>query len=338
MSEFALTIAGFTLCAGFIFFSGRYLSKYGDIIADHLGLGKAWIGMVLLASVTSLPELTVGISSVTIIQSADLAVGDVLGSCAFNLLILSLLDLFVKKKSLLATVSGSHILAASMSIILITLAGAGIFLPADIIITPWIGLTSIVFIVVYLFAMRMIYKNERKIMQQNLLPVQPNTHLTVSLKKATALFILNAAVVLTAAIFLPGFAESIAKETGLGESFVGTLFLAASTSFPEVAVSLAAVRLGLIDMAVGNLLGSNIFNIVILSVDDLLYAKGHLLKDASDMNLISVFSVVIMTAIAIAGLNYHNTAKKRFFLAADTLLILLVFIINLILLYNFRTQ
>lgn len=338
MSEFALTIAGFTVCGGFIFFSGKYLSKYGDIIADHLGLGKAWIGMILMASVTSLPELTVGISSVTIIQSADLAVGDVLGSCVFNLFILSLLDLFVKKQSLLATVSGSHIMAASMSIILITLAGAGIFLPADIIITPWIGVTSLVFIIVYFAAMRMIFKNERKLMLENVSPSQPHTHLTVSLKKAITLYILNAGVVLTAALFLPRFAESIAAETGLGESFVGTLFLAASTSFPEVAVSFAAVRLGLIDMAVGNLLGSNIFNIVILSIDDLLYTKGHLLKDASDSNLISVFSVVIMTAIAIAGLNYHSKAKKNFFLAADTFLILLVFIINLILLYNLRPR
>ena len=336
MSEFTLAIAGFTVCAGFIFFSGKYLSKYGDIIGDHLGLGKAWVGMILMASVTSLPEMTVGISSVTIIGSADLAVGDVLGSCVFNLFILSLLDLFVKNKSILATVSGSHIMAASMSIILVTLAGAAIFLPADIIITPWIGLTSLIFIVVYFVAMRVIFQNERKLMLENVSPSQPHSHLTVSLKRAITLYVLNAGVVLAAALFLPRFGQSIAAETGLGESFVGTLFLAASTSLPEIAVSLAAVRLGLIDMAVGNLLGSNIFNIVILSIDDLLYTKGHLLKDASDSNLVSVFSVVIMTAIAIAGLNYHSKTKKNFFLAADTFLILLVFIINLILLYNLR--
>ncbi len=336
MQTMILTFAGFAFCAGLIFFSGTYLSKYGEVIADHLGLGKAWIGLVLLASVTSLPELTVGISSVTTVHSADLAVGDVLGSCVFNLLILSMLDAFVKKQSLFSQTSSSHILAAVMGIILVSLAGIGIFLPEDIILTHWIGITSMTFIVVYFIAMRVIYQNEKRILLRQEAVTPKTFQHSISLKKAGWLYAMHAVIVIGAAFFLPGFAQIIALETGLGESFVGTLFLAASTSFPEIAVSIAAIRMGFIDMAVGNLLGSNIFNILILAIDDLFYTKGHLLKDASDSNLVSVFSVVIMSSIVIAGINYHSTSKKRFFMAVDTLLILMVFVINLLLLYNLR--
>jgi len=85
-----LTIFGFLLCAAVIFFSGTKLARYGDQMAELTGMGKAWFGLIMMASVTSLPELFVGISSASIIESADFAVGDVLGSCAFNLAMLSL--------------------------------------------------------------------------------------------------------------------------------------------------------------------------------------------------------------------------------------------------------
>jgi len=330
-----LTLAGFAGCAMLIFYSGKQLSRYGDIISDHLGLGKAWVGLIMLATVTSLPELSVGISSVSIVRSADLALGDVLGSCVFNLFILSLLDALTPKESLFSKTSHTHILAAAMSMILVALVGSGLFLPEDVVVIKWIGFTSLVFIAVYLVAVKVIFSYEIKSTASPSSATDKSPP-PVSLKRATGLYLVNAAVVVGAALFLPRFAEEIARETGLGESFTGTLFLAASTSLPEIAVSVAAIRSGLLDMAVGNLLGSNMFNILILAVDDMFYTKGELLKDADDSNLVSVFSVIIMTSIATAGLIYQSKARKRFLLAWDTFLILLVFIFNLVLLYFLR--
>jgi cation:H+ antiporter len=86
-------------------------------------------------------------------------------------------------------------------------------------------------------------------------------------------------------------------------------------------------------MATGNLLGSNLFNILILAINDMFYAKGHILKDASDTHLISVFFVIMMTSIAIVGLTYR-VDRKRFLLAWDTFLILIAYIVNIILLYS----
>ena len=60
-----------------IIYSGTKLAIYGDAIAEKTGMGKAWFGLVLMASVTSLPELITGISAVVIVDVPDLAVGDI---------------------------------------------------------------------------------------------------------------------------------------------------------------------------------------------------------------------------------------------------------------------
>jgi cation:H+ antiporter len=114
---------------------------------------------------------------------------------------------------------------------------------------------------------------------------------------------------------------------------VGTLLLAASTSLPELAVSAAAVRMGSIDMAVGNLLGSNVFNILILALDDVFYTKGVLLADASPVHLVSVLCTLMMSAVLTVGLQFHPVGK-RFLLAWDALVILLIYAGNVLLLYR----
>lgn len=328
-----LTILGFLLCAAVIFFSGTKLAHYGDQMAELTGMGKAWFGLIMMASVTSLPELFVGISSASIIESADFAVGDVLGSCAFNLAILSLLDVFSKKTSLFSVASQSHVLAGALGVVLFSFVGIGLFLPYDFKLIDWIGVSSIVFIAFYLISIKLVYQYDKghptPSIPSELLELQNRT----SIKKVIFWYTLNALVVIVAALVLPHFVEQISNQTGLNKSFTGTILLAASTSLPEVAVSIAAIRIGAIDMAVGNLLGSNLFNIFILAIGNFFYRKGHILVDASESHIISVFSIITMTAIAIIGLTYR-AKSKAFLLAWDTLLIVIMFIFNMVILYK----
>lgn len=329
-----LFVAGFLLCAVIIFFAGKKLSLYGDMLSEKTGLSKGWVGLILLASVTSLPELMVGISSSAIVQSADLAVGDILGSCAFNLGILAMLDAFVPmRRPLLGVASPSHMLNAGLGIILLTLVGFAFFL-SDYALTPWLAVSSLTFVVVYIIAVRIIYQNEKNHKEEG-----NNNIISEKVRNTTLrIIILNysifAGIIIVAALSLPYFAEHIAEITGLGKSFVGTFFLAASTSLPEIAVSIAAVRIGSVDLSVGNLLGSNIFNILILAIDDMVYTKGFILQDASDFHLLSVLSTIVMSAIVIIGLSYRAKGK-RFWLAWDAAIIFIVYILNLILLYRF---
>lgn len=323
-------LTGFIICASVIFFAGKKLSFYGDLISEYSGLGKAWIGLIFMSFVTSLPELMVGISSSAIVESADLAVGDILGSCAFNLGILSIMDIFTPKHTpLFSHVSKAQILAGSFSIILAVLAGLGLFLDYDILLIPFVGASSIAFALVYFISLKVIYNYQKKLSISEILTNKVNQ---LSFKQVIFRYVLFAFIIIVAATALPHFADKIADHTGLGKSFVATLFLATSTSLPEIAVSYSAIRRGSVDMAVGNLMGSNIFNFFILFIDDIFYTNGYLLNDASEINLISVFFVVIMTATAIIGFIFPSR-EKTIFMSWDTLTIFLLYLINITLLF-----
>lgn len=327
---------GFIACTSLIVYSGIRLSKYGDIIAEKTGLGRTWIGIVLMASVTSLPELVTGISSVTYAGVPDIAVGDVLGSCVFNMLILAFLDAIYKPMPISAKAHHGHILSAGFGILLLSIIGIGLFSGNRIAPLGWIGPYSLIVPVIYFVAMRLLFVYERKRIAEFVKErVEELRYEKISTKTAVVNYGINAMVVIIAAIFLPKIGEGIAETTGLGQTFVGNIFIALSTSLPEVVVSISAVKMGAIDLAVGTLFGSNIFNIFILAVDDMLFVKGPILSFVNTSHIISALSAIAMTAIAIIGLTYR-TEKKTLLLAWDSIGILLVYIANIILLYMLR--
>jgi len=326
----------FVLCTAAIVYSGTKLSKYGDIIAEKSGLGRAWIGVVLMASVTSLPELVTGVSAVTYAGVPDIAVGDVLGSCVFNMLILAILDTMYQPAPISTKAHQGHVLSAAFGPLLLSMVCAGIFLSENIYPIGWIGPYSLMFIVIYLIAMRLVFTYEkRKIAEFMKEKAEELKYKDVSMRTAFLHYGLNAVIVIIAATFLPKIGEGIAEITGLGQTFVGNIFIAVSTSLPEVVVSIAAVKMGAVDLAIGNLFGSNIFNIFILAIDDIFFLKGPLLSYASPNHIISALSAMAMTTIAIIGLTYR-AEKKRLFLAWDSVGIVICYILNLMLLYTLR--
>ncbi|MDP2277172.1 MAG: sodium:calcium antiporter [Nitrospirota bacterium] len=327
---------GFFICTSLIVYSGTKLAKYGDIIAEKTGLGRTWIGVVLMASVTSLPELVTGISSVTYADVPDIAAGDVLGSCVFNMLILAFLDAIYKPMPISTKAHHGHVLSAGFGIVLLGAVAASLFFGDRILPLGWIGPYSLLFIFLYFVAMRLIYSYEKKqitnFVKEMAVELKYNE---ISTKSAVINYTANALVVILAAIFLPKIGEGIAEMTGLGQTFVGNIFIALSTSLPEVVVCFAAVRINAIDLAIGNLFGSNIFNIAILAIDDIFFIKGPILSFVSGNHMISALSAIVMTAIAIIGLTYR-AEKKTLLLAWDSIGILLVYIANIMLLYMLR--
>jgi len=326
---------GFLLCTGVIVYSGAKLSKYGDIIAEKTGLGRAWIGLVLMASVTSLPELVTGISSVTFAGVPDIAVGDVLGSCVFNMLIIAVLDALYRIMPISSKAHQGNILSAAFGILLLGMVTISIFLGRTVPPLGWIGPYSLMFILIYLIAIRLIYSYEKRqiatLLKEKAFELKYNH---IQTKTAVMNYILNAFIVVIAATFLPKIGEGIAATTGLGQTFVGNIFIAFSTSLPEVVVSISAVRMDAIDLAIGNLFGSNIFNIFILAIDDLFFTAGPILSFANKNHIIPALSAIMMTGIAIIGLTYRST-KKPLLLAWDSIGIVIIYIINMMLLYMF---
>jgi cation:H+ antiporter len=298
------------------------------MMADLLGWGKMFMGIILMAFVTSLPELMTGISSVTFIDAPDLAVGNIVGSCAYNILIISVLDFFLPKKPITSMVQTGHIIAASFSIVLLSMLGYAILMPDVFGTVYWIGGFSMIFIAMYMISMRVVFLYEKKQPAVK----GPDHKIHFSLKQVITRFVCHAFVVMGAALLLPYFGEQLAEASGLGESFFGTLFVALTTVLPEIVVSIAAIRLGTIDMAMGNLFGSNIFNIGILAIDDIFYTKGPLFQFTSQNHIIPVMSTIIITAIGIIGIVFKSTRKWK--LAIDTAAIVIVYILMLILLYQ----
>jgi len=104
----------YALCAALIVSAAIVLSRYSDVLAEKTGLGRAWIGAILLAGVTSLPELASGVSAVAWLKAPNLAAGSILGSCLFNLVLLALMDLAYQPGSILAQAQEGHLLSAAL--------------------------------------------------------------------------------------------------------------------------------------------------------------------------------------------------------------------------------
>jgi len=301
--------AKFIICILIIFFSGKKVARYGDIIATKTGLGGIWTGVILIALITSLPELFNGISAITLVGAPNLTVSNLLGANAFNLLNLALLDIAYQNGSLLAAVSRTHQLTGWFSLILVFVVAASIFISSHFhaLGIGWIGWYTPIIILLYLFFVRRLFVLEQH--QSSQQEARPDYE-GISMRKACTCFAISAAFIIGAGIWLPTIGEEIALATGWGESFVGSLLLAFTTSLPEITVSFAAMRLGATNMAVANMIGSNLFNMTIIPVDDLIYLKGPVLAAISENNLITALAVMLMTMVFVTGLRFK---PRRFF-------------------------
>lgn len=300
------------LCVLAILIFGSRLARYGDIIAERTGLGRVWIGLLLLALVTSLPELFNGISAVTLIDAPDLTIGDLFGANTFNLLNLAVLDIFFHTGFFTSSTSKNHVVTAWFSLAMVAIPGMAI-LVNHWFATPafgWIGWYTPLLIVAYFFFMRRLFRLEqRRTAPPSLKGRTIVDHEKLSLKRIYLYFAISAVFVIGAGIWLATVGQEIARVTGLEESVVGTLFLAFTTSLPEITVAFSAMKIGAADMAIANMMGSNLFNMTIIAIDDIFYAKGPVLSYVAGTNLITVLTVILMTVAFIIASVYP---PKRF--------------------------
>jgi cation:H+ antiporter len=300
-----------------IVLAGTRLARYGDVLGEKTGLGRSWIGVVLLAATTSLPELFTGFGATAVSALPDIAVGDVLGSCMLNLLILSLMDA-VQPEPLSARAHQGHVLSVGFGLLLLGVAGFGLIGGTRLPALGWVGLYSPALIALYLLSMRVIFKYELQRRAREAQEVAEELHYgAIPLRTAVLRYTGAAALVVAAALWLPRLGAELARETGLGQAFVGGLFIAVTTSLPEIVVSLAAVRMGALNLGIGNVLGSNLFNLMILGLDDVFYRPGPLLAEADASHAVSIVAVVTMNALFLIGLTY-KAMTKRFVVAWDT--------------------
>jgi cation:H+ antiporter len=327
----------FIICVVIVVAASSVLSRYADVIAEKTGLGRAWVGAILLAGVTSLPELVSGITAVSLLNAPNLAIGGIVGSNLFNVVLIAVMDLAYQPGSILSQAQEGHILSGGLGIVLMGLVVIGSLLGPVFNGTGILGISfiSIGIIIVYLFGARLLARFQSKRMVEVLELEAAQLHYEQISKTRTYItFALASLVVVAAGVWLGSIADRIAVETGLGRSFVGVFFLGVSTSLPEIAASLAAVRMGAIDLAIGNVLGSNLFNVTLLAVYDIFDGPQNLWASMSTANALALVIAIMMTAVVIISLIYRASPKTPWRMSWDGAALLAMYGAAFLLLYS----
>lgn len=301
----------FALSAGALVWAGTSLARSGDVIAERTRLGGLLVGMVLMAAATSLPEIAT-VMGAAAAQAPDLAVGSVFGSSMANMAILAILDLAHRRRRVWLKVELEQSRIAAIAILLTALAIAGASSP-QVFKLGWIGFDTLLILLTYVAALAWIRRSPRS----RFTPPAPESDAEdppsggVGLRKAVRQFAVASLVIFVAGPSAALAGDGIVQNSSLSETFVGVLFLAVATSLPELLASLGAVRIGAYDLAVGNLFGSNSFNMVVLLFADLAYLPGPILG-AVDPSQVTVGIVAIgLMAIALAAIVHGEETRIR---------------------------
>jgi cation:H+ antiporter len=336
MNFFWTTQAGlvisFLFFAGCIVWSGTKLSAYGGALGERTKIGSGMAGLVFLAAITSLPELVVSLTSVIkeslfvtpdlaesvqwmhLQAGADLAVANMLGSNVFNLMILVLLDAMFRKGSLFGSLRYPHSQPTVYGLIMLAVFTAAYgFAKWNGAVIPFLscGALSLLLPIVYL----VLILRDQHVEQQEEEEADP-VLVQMSAARFYGIIIALSFVIVLSGICLSVLGGRMALPAaqggfGLDESFIGSIFLAISTSLPELVVGISAVRMGFLDMAAANVLGSNMFNLLIVFACDIAMRQGSLLRYVSNSNLVTLGMIVVLTALVLLALRFK---PKRAFL------------------------
>ena len=315
----------FATCAAVVALAGIRLARAGDELAELLGIPRLTVGMLLVAGATSLPELVTDVTA-ALNHAPDLAVGDLMGSSMANMAILALIDV-MRRQRVWSHVEVGHARVAAVAIALTALATLGLLTPMGLTI-GWVGVDTVLIAGAYVAAVQWIRRSPSSRFAEGSVLPRPTGWSRPErgqVRPVMAQLLAAAVVILIAAPLLATAAEEIADGFGLGQTFVGTALLAMTTSLPELVASLAAVRMGSFDLAVGNLFGSNAFNMAALFVVDLAYRPGPLLAAVSSAQAVGAVGAILLMAAALAAI-VHGRETSAGRLEPDAVLVLLGYV------------
>lgn len=280
------------VAAGVTFMSVK-AADYVDLIEQKTDLSGAFIGGVMLSAVTSLPELFTSISSTLMIGEAGLSMGNILGSNLFNCLILAVLALVFMKSFATSTIAAGHRMVLLCTFVgYIAIAGNRLGLLSMEIAT--VSIASVVIAVAYAASIKYLAGEEGA-------EADGECSSPLTLPQIIARFVLVSVGIIALSIIISYVTDAISVELGLGKGIAGALFMGIATSLPELSSTIALFKKKCYDIAVGNIVGSNVFNLVILTVTDVLYTGGSVydFSDPKNLNLL-VFGMVSIIATYVA--------------------------------------
>ena len=312
-------------------FAGAVQVRAADVIAKLTGLGRLWVGSVMLAAATSLPELATDVSAVRL-GAPDLAAGDLFGSSLANMLILAAIGYLRPVAPVFRAATPGHAVTACLAIALNAAAGVFVLTAEDRAGWP-LGAESVLLALGFFAGMRLVYAHRAEGgagFPQVVVPIR--TASAAELPAAVRRFGLATLGVLVAAPAFAWSAKRIAELTGLGTTFIGTWLVGLATSLPEVVTSVAAVRLGAVDLAIGNLFGSNAFNMVVFLAMDIAHPGGSIFAVLDPTHAITALLAVVLMALGLAAIVLRSEGRRSL-LEPGSALMLVVYLSGLWLLY-----
>jgi len=327
----------FIICAAIIVVAGSRLTRYADLLSDRKQLGKMWVGIILLGIVTSLPEAVTSLTAVMALGSGDLAVGNMLGSNIFNIFLIVIMDVLFRQASITNQMpfNRERLLPGLFTIIFTFIVILEMTL-SRFLHWPQLwgaGVGSWMIFILYFVSVRLCFSRDHRGMDAN--KAIPPSVQNESMAKMYVNLVASATLVVIASVWLANVADQLALLTGWGRTFIGTLFLACATSLPEMVVTISALKLSSLDLALGNIFGSNMINIFIIALSDLAYRPQALLSSVAGVHNITAMAGILMTVVAFWGI--RNSRKSTFFrLGWDSMVLSVLFVLAMALVYCFR--
>lgn len=350
----AVWVVVFVVGAAALSRAGVELARSGDQIAIRTGIGGLAVGTVLVAAATSLPEVLTAVAA-SLADAPDVAVGDLFGSSMANMAILAVVDLSYHGR-VWPRVELGHARTGSVAVGL-TALGALALLTPSLPAIGWVGLDTVLIAGAYLAAIAWVRRSPIGRVQSGVLPtptgwgeaaetdddgVGDSARAPVvdaddgareveqhgSLRRVVGRFAVGGIAVLVAAPVVAVSGREIAAGTGIEETIVGVVLIGISTSLPELVASLAAVRIGAHDLAVGNLLGSNAANMAVLVLVDLAYTDGPVLAAVDPSQSVVAVGAIVLMSLALAAIVHGEETRFRR-LEPDAIVLLLAYLATL---------
>lgn len=271
-----LILAFFVLTAAVVSFS-LVLADCVDLIDKKTSVSGAFIGGVVLAAVTSLPELFTSFSAVFVIDRYEMVVGNILGSNIFNMSVFGMVLLFCSKSFAKGVVGDSHLTTSILTAVLFALMYLPICMGLDFSVLN-ISVYSAIIVIFYVISIRFMSGDSAE--------SEGKDDSKLTLPRIIVRFIIMAVLLIASSIAITVVADRLAAELKLGASLAGALLLGIVTSLPELTSSIALVRKGNVNASVGNLLGSGLFNFCILAFADVFYRKGSMYDSPGSVSLV----------------------------------------------------
>ena len=319
----------YPLLAALVIFLSLKLSKFVDLLDKKTKVSGALLGGILLAGVTSLPELFTSLTGTLIVGDNKLVLGNIMGSDFFDIMIFGVVYFLFFKKFTEGKVGKQHYLTCMFTgLMLVAVTVAAFVFNKNGWLLGWFNPMSILIIAIYVLSVIFTPKTEEK-------EDQEEVQTKLSVKQIWILLAIFSLILIGASIGVTLVTEQIVEEFNIGHTFGGSLFLGVATSLPEVTATISLCKKKNFDAAYGDILGSCVFNIIILAIADAISFKAgplYTINSDSLMLIIGTALCLLLTLVSLLFIRskyFKNNKKSRVFLYSIAALLISSYLVYL---------